>query len=52
MTISGLKSRGWIEGKKLEIPKNPCYTFCYHPGNYIDLLEKTSKCDGRVQWKN
>jgi len=27
MTISGLKSRGWIEGKKLEIPKNPCYKF-------------------------
>jgi len=52
MTISGLKSRGWIEGKKLEKPISPCYTFRYPSGNYFDILEKTSKCDGRVQWTN
>jgi len=40
MTISGFKSRGWIEGKKLEIPKSPCYTFRYPAGNYIGILEK------------
>jgi hypothetical protein len=39
MTISRLKSRGWIEGKKLEIPKSPCYTFRYPSGNYIGIFK-------------
>jgi len=52
MTISGFKSRGWIEAKKLEIPESSCYTFRYPAGNYIDILEKTPKCDGRAQRMN
>ena len=38
-TYSDLKSRGWIQEKKLEIPNGPCYTFRDPSGNHIAIYE-------------
>ena len=38
-TFSELKSRGWIEEKRLEIPNGPCCTFRGPAGNHIGIYE-------------
>ncbi|MGN6346138.1 MAG: VOC family protein [Candidatus Nitrosocosmicus sp.] len=38
-TFFELKSRGWIEEKKIEIPNGPCYTFRDPAGNHIAIYE-------------
>jgi len=38
-TYSDLKSRGWIDEKRLEIPNGPCYTFRDPAGNHIAIYE-------------
>ena len=38
-TFSELKSRGWIEERKMEIPNGPCYTFHDPAGNHIAIYE-------------
>ena len=38
-TYSELKSRGWMEEKRLEIPNGPCYTFYDPTGNHIAIYE-------------
>jgi predicted enzyme related to lactoylglutathione lyase len=38
-TFSYLKSRGWIEEKRLEIPHGPCCTFRDPAGNHIAIYE-------------
>lgn len=38
-TFSELKSRGWIEEKKIEILNDPCYTFRDPAGNHIAIYE-------------
>ena len=41
-TFSYLKSRGWIEEKRLEIPNGPCYLFRDPAGNHIAIYENKS----------
>jgi predicted enzyme related to lactoylglutathione lyase len=38
-TSSDLKSRGWVEEKRLEIPNGPCCTFRDPAGNHIGIYE-------------
>jgi hypothetical protein len=38
-TASTLRSQGWKEDKKLEIPSGPCYTFRDPAGNAIAIYE-------------
>ena len=38
-TASTLRSQGWKEDKKLEIPPGPCYTFRDPAGNAIAIYE-------------
>ena len=38
-TFSELRSRGWIEEKRLEIPNGPCCTFRDPAGNHIAIYE-------------
>jgi hypothetical protein len=38
-TSFDLKSRGWIEEKRLEIPNGPCCTFRDPAGNHIAIYE-------------
>jgi predicted enzyme related to lactoylglutathione lyase len=38
-TVSELKSRGWIEEKRLEIPNGPCCTFHDPVDNHIAIYE-------------
>ncbi|MGN6821163.1 MAG: VOC family protein [Candidatus Nitrosocosmicus sp.] len=40
-TFFELKSRGWIEEKKIEIPNGPWYTFRDPAGNHIAIYENT-----------
>jgi hypothetical protein len=38
-TSSDLKSRGWMQEKRLEIPNGPCCTFRDPAGNHIAIYE-------------
>lgn len=55
-TASTLRSQGWKEDKKLEIPPGPCYTFRDPAGNAIAIYENqrpevVKQFNGRIDKK-
>jgi hypothetical protein len=55
-TASTLRSQGWKEDKKLEIPPGPCYTFRDPAGNAIAIYknqrpEVVKQFNGRIDNK-
>jgi hypothetical protein len=55
-TASTLRSQGWKENKKLEIPPGPCYTFRDPAGNAIAIYknqrpEVVKQFKGRIDKK-
>lgn len=55
-TASTLRSQGWKEDKKLEIPPSPCYTFRDPAGNAIAIYknqrpEVVKQFNGRIDKK-
>lgn len=53
---SEMKSRGWKEEKRLDIPPGPCDTFRDPDGNYIARFENqnfgiNTKFNGRIDLK-